>query len=71
VVRSFNISLNKNFSIPDEINRIRKLDVFENILEGLKEAKRQKRYADVFRLFCYGIELFPKRMLKMFVKGLK
>ena len=71
VVRSFNISLNKNFSIPDEINRIRKLDVFENILEGLKEAKRQKRYADVLRLFCYGIELFPKRMLKLFVKGLK
>lgn len=70
-VRSFNISLNKNFCVPDEINKIRKRDVFENILEGLKEAKRQKRYADVFRLFCYGMELFPKRMLKLFVKGLK
>ena len=70
-VRGFNISLNKNFCVPDEINKIRKRDVFENILEGLKEAKRQKRYADVFRLFCYGMELFPKRMLKLFVKGLK
>ena len=70
-VRSFNVSLNKNFYVPSEINRIRKLDVFENIIEGLKEAKRQKRYADVFRLFCYGMELFPKRMLKMFVNSLK
>lgn len=70
-VRGFNISLNKNFCVPDEINKIRKRDVFENILDGLKEAKRQKRYADVFRLFCYGMELFPKRMLKLFVKGLK
>ncbi len=70
-VRSFNISLNKNFCVPDEINKIRKRDVFENILEGLKEAKRQKRYADMFRLFCYGMELFPKRMLKLFVKSLK
>lgn len=70
-VRGFNISLNKNFCVPDEINKIRKRDVFENILDGLKEAKRQKRYADVFRLFCYGMELFPKRMLKLFVKSLK
>lgn len=67
-VRSYNISLNKNFYIPDEIARIRKRDVFENLIKGLREAKRQKRYADVFKLFSYGVQLSPKRMFKLLVK---
>ncbi len=67
VVRGFNMSLNANFVISDEIKTIRNEDVYKNIINGILEAKRQKRYLDVIKLSYYGMQIHPKRMIKWII----
>ena len=66
-VRGYNHSLNNNFEISDEIKKIRNEDVYFNIVNGIKEAWKQRRYVDFLRLSCYGAQIHPKRMFKFLI----
>ena len=70
MVRSFNISLCKNFRVPKEIIKIRNEDVFVNIVNGTSEAISQAKWKDTIRLVFYGMMIHPYKMLKSFVSFL-
>lgn len=54
-VWSFNKSLYKDFFVPDYIKDIRDQDVVQNLKKGMKDAKKRRRYYDLFRLSIYYI----------------
>lgn len=67
-VRDFNNSLYKNFEVSDEIKAIRNEDVYNNLINGIIDAKRQNRFSDVIKLSYYGFQIHPKRMIKWLMK---
>ncbi len=54
-VWAFNNSLYKDFVIPNSIKDVRDKDVVQNLKKGMKDAKKRKRYYDLFRLGFYYI----------------
>jgi glycosyltransferase involved in cell wall biosynthesis len=68
IVRDFNISINKNFNSSKAIMAIRYEDVYENLINGIIDAKRQNRFSDVIKLSYYGFQIHPKRMIKWLIK---
>ena len=67
-VRSFNVSLYNNFEVSDKIKAVRNEDVYDSLINGIKEAKRQNRFVDVIKLSFYGMQIHPKRMIRFLIK---
>ena len=42
--------------------------MYDSLINGIKEAKRQNRFVDVIKLSFYGMQIHPKRMIRFLIK---